>query len=149
LCSTQVHLEKQSKNKATGDDSISAECIQSLGDKGIQAITRLMNKIYNTGNIPDDFLKTVFITILKVNHAQECTDFRTISLMSNTSKILLHLINQWITPIIYQHMSDIKMGFRKGRGTSDVIIQFRTTMERSMQVNKKGICILCRLQKSI
>jgi len=70
-------IQKLSKNKATWDDSIPADFIQSLGDKEIQAITRLMNKFYNTGNIPDDSLKTVFTTgtMPKVNHAQECTDF--------------------------------------------------------------------------
>jgi len=141
-------IQKLSKNKATGDDNIPAEFIQSLGDKGITAITRLMNKIYNTGNIPDDFLKTVFITVPKVNHAQECADFRTISLISHASKILLYLIKQRITPIIEQHLSDSQMGFRKGRGTKDAIFQFRTIIERSMQVNKKVYACFVDYQKA-
>jgi len=40
------------------------------------------------------------------------------------------------------------MGFRKGRGTIDAIFQFRTIMEKRMQVNKK-VRMVCRLPKSI
>ena len=66
--------------------------IQALGPNGIQLITKLMNKIYNTGVIPDDFLQNIFITIPKTSNAQDCSDFRTISLISHVSKILLHLM---------------------------------------------------------
>ena len=140
-------IQKLTRNKATGADNIPAEFIQTLGEKGIQAITRLMNRIYNTGIIPDDFLQTIFITVPKVQQAQECADFRTISLISHTSKILLHLINTRITPIIERHLSNSQMGFRKGRGTKDAIFQFRTIIERSMQVNKKVYAVLWTTKK--
>ena len=55
-------ITKLTRNKATGADNIPAEFLQSLGEKGIQTMTRLMNKIYNTGNLPDDFLQNIFIT---------------------------------------------------------------------------------------
>ena len=100
-------------------------------------ITRLMNLIYNTGILPDDFLRNIFITIPKVNMAQDCNDFRMISLISHTSKILLHLINNRITPIINQHLSDTQIGFRKGKSTRDAIFQLMMIAERSVQVNKK------------
>jgi len=138
------------RNKATGSDKIPAEFPQSLGEKGIQMITRLTNLIYNTGILPDDFLRNTFITIPKVNMAQDCNDFRTISLISHTSKILLHLINNSITPIIIeQHLSGTQKGFREAKGTRDAIFQLRMIAERSVQLNKKSICVLRGLQKSI
>jgi len=142
-------IQKLSRNKATGSDNIPAEFLQSLGERGLQVITKLMNKIYNTGIIPDDFLQNIFITIPKVNGAQECSDYRTISLISHTSKILLQLINNRITPIIERHLSDRQMGFRKGKGTRDAIFQLRTISERAIQVNKNNICMLCGLSESI
>jgi len=75
-------VQKLTRNAAAGNDNIPAEFIQTLGEKGIQAITKLMNKIYNTGIIPDDFLQAIFITVPKVQQAQECADFCTISLIS-------------------------------------------------------------------
>jgi len=100
-------------------------------------IARLMDKIYNTGSIPDDFLQNIFITLTKVNMAQDCSDFSTISLISHTSKILLHLINIRIRPIIERHLSDNQIRFRKNKGTKDAIFQLRTVIERSIHVNQK------------
>ena len=141
-------IQKLTRNKATGSDNIPAEFLQTLGEKGLQIITKLMNRIYNTGNLPDDFLQTVFITIPKKQQAQECADFRTISLISHTSKILLHLINARITPIIERHLSDTQMGFRKGRGTKDAIFQLRTIIQRCMQFNKRTYTCFVDYQKA-
>lgn len=141
-------IQKLTRNKATGADNIPAEFLQTLGDKGIKVMTRLMNNIYKSGNIPDDFLQTVFITLPKVNQAQDCCDFRTISLISHASKVLLHLINARITPIIERHLSSSQMGFRKGRGTREAIFKLRTMTERSLHVNKKIYACFVDFQKA-
>src|SRR3989442_13308561 len=62
-----------------------------MGEKGIQIMTRLINKIYKSGYIPEDFRESIFVPIPKVSKAQECGDFRTIALISHASKVLLHL----------------------------------------------------------
>ena len=80
--------------------------------------------------------------------AQVCNDFRMISLNSHTSKLLLHLINNRITPIIEQHLSDTQKGFRKGKGTRDAIFQLRMIAERSVQVNKKGYACFVDYKKA-
>ena len=72
----------------------------------------------------------------RAQKAQECSDFRTISLISHTSKILLHLIKNRITPIIERHLAESQMGFRKGKGTRDAIFQLRVMAERCIQVKK-------------
>src|SRR2546425_10682513 len=43
------------KGKACGSDNISAELLQGMGEKGIQIMTSLINKIYQSGHIPEDF----------------------------------------------------------------------------------------------
>ena len=52
------------------------------GEKGMQIMTRLINKIYKSGYIPEDFRESIFVPISKVSKAQKCGDFRTIALMS-------------------------------------------------------------------
>jgi len=76
---------------------------------------------------------------LRFCRAQECSDFRTIALISHASKILLHLIKRRITPIIERQLSDSQMGFRKGKGTRDAIFQLRMISERLMQMNTEKI----------
>jgi len=60
-------IQKLSRNNATRSDNIPAEFLQSLDER---VITKLMNKIYNTGIMPDDFLQNIFIMIPKVNRAE-------------------------------------------------------------------------------
>src|SRR6267154_2267895 len=67
------------KGKACGNDNISAELLHGMGEKGIEIMTILINKIYKSEYIPDDFRKSIFVPIPKVSGAQECNDFRIIA----------------------------------------------------------------------
>src|SRR6184192_1941150 len=84
------------KGKACGSDNISAELLQCMGERGVKIMTRLINKIYQSGFMPEDFRESIFVPIPKVSKAQECrlSDFRTIALISHASKVLLHVIKR-------------------------------------------------------
>jgi len=62
-------------------------------------MTKLLNKIYRTGQILEEFNKSSFAPIAKTASAYNCGDFRTITLISHASKILVHLTTS-ITSII-------------------------------------------------
>src|SRR5207247_971393 len=137
ICSEEIAavIRDLPKGKACGSDNISAELLQCMGEKGIQIMTRLINNIYKSWYIPEDFRESIFVPIPKVSKAQECGDFRTIALISHASKILLHLIKRRITPIIERQLDDSQMGIRKGKGTSDEIFKIRMISERITQMN--------------
>src|SRR5688572_9012156 len=80
-------IKELPKGKACGSDNIAAELLQSMGKKGMEILSRLINKIYKSGQIPEDFRKNIFVPVPKVNRAQECSDFRTIALISHVSKV--------------------------------------------------------------
>ena len=82
--------------KAPGEDEIATEMLQASDEIGIDKVTELCNKIYDTGYIPDDMRKSTFIPIPKKVKVVNCTDFQTISLMSHITKNLLknHLASQ-------------------------------------------------------
>jgi len=130
-------IKELPKGKACGEDAISAELMQSMGENGLEIMTTLINKIYNTGNIPEDLMKSIFVPIQKISRARECNDFRTIALISHAAKVLLQLIKRRITPIIERQLGESQMGFRKGKGTRDAIFQVRMISERIIQMNKE------------
>lgn len=99
-------IKKLSNGKSSGEDNIPAEFIKSLNQNEIMLLTNIINNIYKTGSIPNDFLQSIFITLPKVNKAKHCSDFRTISLISHTSKILLQIIKQRINNIIEDNLSE-------------------------------------------
>ena len=54
-----------------------------MGEKGTEILVTLINKLYKSRQIPEDFRKSIFVPLPKVSIAQECSDFRTIALISH------------------------------------------------------------------
>lgn len=127
---------KNAKNrKATGPDEIPAEMLKLLEGKGKKLLLQLFNAIYNTGIIPNDWLQSTFITIPKKTNAKNCSDHRTISLMSHVLKIFLSIIHQRIYHKIEDHIGDTQFGFRKGLGTREALFSIEVLVQRSRDVN--------------
>ncbi|XP_030752225.1 uncharacterized protein LOC115879469 [Sitophilus oryzae] len=73
------HAMKVMKNrKSPGHDNVHAEVLKIFDSKHL---TYLFNRIYDTGKIPNDWLKSTFITIPKKVSPKDCSDYRLISLM--------------------------------------------------------------------
>ena len=51
--------------KATGPDMISTEMMQALEGIELDAITKMLNTIYDTGEIPKETLQSIFIVLIK------------------------------------------------------------------------------------
>jgi len=53
------------RNKAAGPDEIVTEMLTSLEDFGMEKLTELINKLYNSGEIPNDLSKSIFTALPK------------------------------------------------------------------------------------
>ena len=84
------------KNKAMGPDGIPIEALKALEMMGIDLVHHLIDRNYETDVVPDEMLKSVFVTLPKKPGAPECENFRTISLMSHALKLLLRIMVQRI-----------------------------------------------------
>ena len=49
--------------KAPGPDEVVTEMITALDEAGIDLVHRPVSRIYDTGNIPEDMLKSIFVTL--------------------------------------------------------------------------------------
>ena len=76
----EMVIKELPKGKACGVDNICAELLQNMDEKGMEIMTNLINKIYNSGYIPEEFRKSIFVPLPKVRKSQECSDYRTISM---------------------------------------------------------------------
>ena len=129
-------INKMKKGKATGPDNISVELIEALDDLGIEKTTQLLNEIYDTGQLPQDISRSVFIALPKKPGATECELHRTISLMSHVTKILLRVIMMRVRNKIRPEMAEEQCGFVEGKGTTNAIYILRTLLERALEVQK-------------
>jgi len=96
-----------------------------------------------SGEWPDDFLDSVIIPVEKKRGAQGCVDFRTISLVSHASKIVLKILTRRLESTAESYLGKDQFGFRKGRGTRDAIAALRVLYERNLEHDNKvyGCCV--------
>ena len=94
------------------------------------------NKIYDTGDIPEEMKKSVFIPIPKKVGAVECEQHRTLSMMSHITKIILKVILARIRPKIQQEIAEEQYGFIKDKGTANAIFILRNLYERAIEKQK-------------
>ena len=122
--------------KATGNDEIAIEMIKAAGSIVIQKLTDLANQIYNTGYIPEKMRESTFIVIPKKAGTADCSKHRTISIMSQVTKIILKVILNRIRQKVNEEIDREQCGFRKGKGTVNAIYMLRMVIERSIEMQK-------------
>ena len=79
-------------NKASGDDGIPTELFKILKDDGVKVLHSICQQIWKTYQWPQDQKRSVFISIPKKGNAKECSNCRTIALISHTSEVMLKIL---------------------------------------------------------
>ena len=79
-------------NKAIGGDGIPAELFQILKDDAVKVLHSTCQQIWKTQQGPQDWKWLVFIPISKKGNAKECSNYRTIALISHASKVMLEIL---------------------------------------------------------
>ena len=80
--------------------------------------------------------KSVFIPIPKKGNAKECSNYRTIALISHASKVMLKILQARLQQYVNLELPDVQAGFRKGRGTRDQIANIYWIMEKASAPEK-------------
>ena len=122
--------------KETGPDELSAEDLKALDNINMKLVTELCNMIYDSGYIPNELKQLIFVPIPMKPKAQNCSEYRTICLMSHVTKLLLKIIQKRIVRRIEEEISHLQSGFRSGMGTRDVIFNFRLLCEKALEINQ-------------
>ena len=81
-------LESITTNKASGGDGIPVELFQILKDDAVKVLHSICQQIWKTQQWPQDWKRSVFIPIPKKGNAKECSNYRTIALISHVGKSL-------------------------------------------------------------
>ena len=68
------------------------ELFQILKDDAVKALHSICQQIWKTQQWPQDWKRSVFIPIPKKGNATECSDYRTIALISHASKVVLKIL---------------------------------------------------------
>ena len=82
-CEVRWALGSISMNKASGGDGIPVELFQILKDDVVKAVHPIGQQIWKTQQWPQDWERSFFIPIPKKGNAKECSNYRTIALISH------------------------------------------------------------------
>ena len=125
-------LEKRKVSKLQGITSHKSEWPSS---KSWQTINNKFWRGYGEkGN--SKLLRSVFIPIPKKGNAKECSNCVIIALISPTSKVLLKILQASLQQYVNQELPDVQVGFRKGRGTRDQIVNIHCITEKAKEFQK-------------
>ena len=81
----------------------------------------IYQQIWKTQKRPQDWKRSVFISIQKKGNAKEGSDYHTIALISHANKVMLKILQARLQQYVNCELPDVQAGFRKGRGTRDQI----------------------------
>ena len=125
-------------NKASGSDEIPLELFQILKDDAVKVYCIALSIPANLENSAGatGLERSVFIPIPKKGNAKECSNYRTITLISHASKVMLKILQARLQQYVNCEFPDVQTGFRKGRGTRDQIANICWIIEKARKFQK-------------
>ena len=126
-------------NKTSGGDGIPAELFQILKDDAVKVLHSIWQQIWETQPWPQNWKMSVFIPIPKKGDAKGCSNYYTVALISQASKVMLKIHQARLQQYMNCELPDVQTGFRKGRRTRDQIVNIRWIIEKAREF-QKNIC---------
>ena len=72
----------------------------------------------------------------KKDNAKEFSNYRTIALISHTSKVMFKILQVRLQQYVNRELPDVQAGLRKVRGTRDQIVNIRWIIEKAGEFQK-------------
>ena len=119
------------KGKSAGVDNISSELVQAGGETMIDML--LSDKIWQTGEWPTPWTQSLIITLPKKGNLQLCQNYRTISLISHPSEVMLRILVNRLKPQAEEIIKEEQAGFRAGRSTTEQMFNLRILCEKYLK----------------
>ena len=89
------------------------ELFQILKDDAVKVLHSICQQIWETQQWPQDTKMSVFITIPKKGHDKKCSNYCTIRLISNASKIMIKILQARLQPYMNLELPMFKLDFVK------------------------------------
>ena len=87
-------------------------------------------------SVLQDWKRSVFVPIPKKGNIKECSNFSTVKLISDTSKVIFKILQARLQQYMSCELPDVQAGFRKGRGTRDQTANIHWIIEKARDFQK-------------
>ena len=129
----EARVQSPKNGKSAGVGHIPAEMVQAGGEDVITGLTTISNKIWQTGEWPTLWTQSLVITLPKKGNPQQCQNYRTISLISHLSKVMLKIILTTLKRQAEKIIAEEQAGLRTGRSTTEKTSNLRIFCEKYLQ----------------
>src|SRR6218665_190181 len=87
----------------------------------------LCKQVWKESRVPEEWTKSLIVTIPKKGDLTECKNYRTIALMSHIGNVLMIVLLYRLKAQTEEYLADEQAGFRKDRSTVQQILMLRLT----------------------
>ena len=133
-------------NSAGGGDEIPVELFQILRDDAVKVLHSICQQIWKTQQWPEDWKRSIFISIPKKGNAKECSKYCTIAFISHASKVMLKIVQASLQQYVNDELPDVQAGFSKGR---DQIANIRWVIKKAREFQENIISALLTMPKPL
>ena len=107
-----------------------------MKDDAVKVLHSVCQHIWKTQQWPQDWKRSVFTPIPKKGNAKECSNYRTIAVISHASKVTLKILQARLQEYMNRELPGVQAGFRKGRRSRDQIANIHWIMEKAREFQK-------------
>jgi hypothetical protein len=132
----ETAIAKLKMYKSPGSNQIPAELTEAGHEILRSEIHKLINYILYKEELPDRWKKSIIVPIHKKGDKTVCSNYRGISLISTSYKILSNILLSRISPYIDEIIGDHQCGYQCNRSTTDQILCIRQILEKKWEYNE-------------
>ena len=100
-------------NRASGSDGIPAELFQVLKDDAGKVLHSICQQIWKIQQWPQEWKWSIFTPIPKKGNAKECSNYHTIALISDTSKVMFKILEARLQQYMNYEIPGFKLDLEK------------------------------------
>jgi len=136
-------------NKASGGEGIPVDLVQILKDDAVKVLHSICQQVWKTQQWPQDWKRSVFIPIPKKGNAKECSNYRTIALISHASKIMLKILKARLQQYMNRELPDVKLVLERAEEPEIKLPTSARSLKKQENSRKTSIFALLTMPKPL
>ena len=143
LDEVKTAIKKLNNHKAGGLDGVLPEMLKNGGDEVALFLTKLFNKVFDSGTYPTEWAKAIIIPIFKKGDVDQPDNYRGISLINTSCKCFTLILNKRLYEWLEENslIVENQAGFRRKYSTLDQIFTLHSAIQKCLNKKKQKVYV--------
>ena len=141
-------IAKLKSKKAPGVCGVTGEMLKAGGEVTVRWMHSIVNVAWEAGSVPEDWRKALVIPVHKKGSKMQCTNYRSISLLSIPGKVYARILDYKVRDITEGKVLEEQGAFRKKRSCVDQMFTVRQLGDKIIEKNKRMVMVCVDLEKA-